>query len=106
MLVAVNECVERNVQKERLIYVVLFDNADRFVADQRRCVTFVAVVMVIAMPIVSAIALVREIIEGTIVVTILRIETASRWKVLGLKMSQVPLAAHRSLITHFLECLR
>ena len=51
------------------------------------------------MPVVSAIAHVSEIVEGTVIVSILVIESAAGWQIVRRDMTQMPLAANRRGVT-------
>src|SRR5262249_41246212 len=97
--------VEGDVEKEWLGLVVLFDEADRFVAEKFCGVAFVAANGVVAMPVETAVTVMREIIERAVEMAVLMVEAATRGQVDALKMTKMPLATDGSEVAGILQGL-
>src|SRR5207244_8890994 len=76
------------------------------VGEQKGAVAFIATNLVVAVPIEAAVAQVREVIEGAVVMTVLMIEAAPRRQILGSEVAEVPFAADRRLVAGLPERLR
>ena len=58
------------------------------------------------MPVVAAVAIVREVVEGAIVVTVLLVEAAVGREVFGFRMAEMPFADDGSFVAGGLEARR
>ena len=69
--------VERHVQKEGLPSAFLLNELNGFGGQQMRAVAFVVTRAVVAVPIVAAIAVVFEVIQRAVVMSVQMIDAAS-----------------------------
>ena len=98
--------VERHVEEQWFPSILLLDQPHGFVAEEHGGVAWIAVFLVVAVPVVATVALVGEVVEGAVIVPVLPIEASSRREVLGAEMTEVPFAADRRGVTGLPECLR
>ena len=97
--------IERDVQEERFLACIGFDDASRFLGNQMSAVPFVAIDRVILMPVESIITNMGVVIDRSIVVTLLMIKSTLGGQVAWLKMTEVPLADNRRCIICRLQTL-
>src|SRR5436190_9713989 len=97
--------VKRDVEEQRLALVALADEPRGLLGVQVRAVTLVAALLVVAVPVETAVADVGEVIECAVVVAVLMVEAAAGRQILRPEMAEVPFAANRRLVADFFQSL-
>jgi hypothetical protein len=98
--------IERDVEEEPPIARLGVDELHCFLCQQLRAVAFVVAGAILAVPVVSAVPLVGEVVDLSVVKAVLNVEPAPRRELGGFEVSQVPLAHDGGSVSRFLECLR
>ena len=97
--------VEGDIEEQRLVWIMLFNDVDRFPGNQPGGIPLVIAAAIVAVPIVAAVPNVREVVECAVVVPILKSESTPGWQKGWIIVAKMPFANDGGLVTDLLECL-